>query len=144
MKTILLFIAIVNTNFPNIELDKHETKCIATAIYHEARGEPILGQVAVAYVIRNRRYSERYPNSFCGVVYQPYQFTDIKKARPDYNSKAWKVASEIAAYSQIGLIDDQTEGATMYYNPAKASPRWNFSKLSLVGTLNNHTFFKEL
>lgn len=142
MKTILFFIALVSSNF-HVDLDPKQTQCIATAIYHEARGEPVMGQVAVAYIINNRVHSDRYPDTACEVVYQPHQFTDIKSAKPDKSSKAWRIAAEIAAYSQVGLIDDETTGGTMYYNPRKASPSWDFSKLELVGYLNNHAFFRE-
>ncbi|MBV9969633.1 MAG: cell wall hydrolase, partial [Xanthobacteraceae bacterium] len=51
------------------ERAKHE-KCLADAIYFEARGEPVRGQIAVAQVVMNRVFSRYYPNSVCGVVYQ--------------------------------------------------------------------------
>ena len=51
------------------ERSKHE-KCLADAIYFEARGEPVRGQIAVAQVVMNRVFSRYYPNSVCGVVYQ--------------------------------------------------------------------------
>ena len=44
--------------------------CLATAIYFEARGEPMVGQVAVAQVIVNRVYDERFPDTVCDVVKQ--------------------------------------------------------------------------
>src|SRR5205085_11083570 len=45
-------------------------KCLAAAIYFEARGEPVRGQIAIAQVILNRAFSGYYPNTVCGVVYQ--------------------------------------------------------------------------
>ena len=53
--------------------------CLQLAIYHEARGEPELGQIAVAQVILNRVSSEPFPDTPCGVVYQPRQFSFIGK-----------------------------------------------------------------
>ncbi len=47
-----------------------ELKCLATAIYFEARGEPEEGQLAVAQVVLNRVKNPAYPNTICGVVYQ--------------------------------------------------------------------------
>ena len=44
--------------------------CLATAIYFEARGEPMVGQVAVAQVIINRVDDERFPDTVCEVVKQ--------------------------------------------------------------------------
>jgi len=145
MKTLLIFLASVTMNFPSVQDDPDEIMCMATAIYHEARGEPIMGQVAVGYVILNRKVSDRYPDTICEVVYQPNQFTDVHKARPNYKSKAWETAAMVAAHVSVGLPDNETNGATMYHNPVKApAPRWDFGKLVLVGELENHRFYKEI
>ena len=48
---------------------KHE-RCLADAVYFEARAEPVRGQMAVAQVVINRVFSGYYPNNICGVVYQ--------------------------------------------------------------------------
>ena len=45
-------------------------KCLANAVYFEARSEPVRGQIAVAQVVMNRAFSGFYPNDVCGVVYQ--------------------------------------------------------------------------
>ena len=45
-------------------------KCLAEAVYFEARGEAVRGQIAVAQVVMNRAFSGFYPNTVCGVVYQ--------------------------------------------------------------------------
>ncbi|MEN3377818.1 MAG: hypothetical protein V7604_3173, partial [Hyphomicrobiales bacterium] len=45
-------------------------KCLANAVYFEARSEPVRGQIAVAQVVMNRAFSGYYPNDVCGVVYQ--------------------------------------------------------------------------
>ena len=59
-----------------------EANCIAVAVYHEARGESLEGQLAVAKVIMNRAASGKYPTSWCGVVKQPWQFSFVNRARP--------------------------------------------------------------
>ena len=127
-----------------IELDRKQTHCLAHAVYHEARGEPIMGQAAVSNVILNRVKSKRHPDTICDVVYQPWQFTDIKKTKINYTSQAWKNAVEVAAFTQVGYIDDETNGGTMYANLAKCEPNWDFSKLKLVGSLGGHTFYREI
>ena len=53
-----------------VQQARHERECLAQAIYHEARGEPEMGQWAVANVILNRVVSKRYPATICGVVFQ--------------------------------------------------------------------------
>ena len=51
--------------------------CLALAVYHEARGEPLIGQKAVAEVVMNRVASDRFPDTICGVVMQPKQFSFV-------------------------------------------------------------------
>jgi len=51
--------------------------CLSLALYHEARGEPLNGQRAVAEVIMNRVESDRFPDTICGVVMQPNQFSFV-------------------------------------------------------------------
>ena len=55
---------------PDIRKPDLASLCMAAALYHEARGESTMGQLAVARVILNRARSRAYPNSICGVVYQ--------------------------------------------------------------------------
>ena len=56
-----------------------EIDCLARNIYHEARGESLQGQIAVAAVTVNRVLTKGYPSSICQVVYQPYQFSWVKE-----------------------------------------------------------------
>ena len=54
-------------NFPKPS-PTSEMKCLAEAIYFEARGEVLEGQYAVGEVIINRVLSKDFPNSVCGVI----------------------------------------------------------------------------
>lgn len=117
--------------------------CLATAVYSEARGEPLAGQIAVAHVVLNRVNSGKYPSSICQVVYQPDQFTDIKQSKPKINSKSWHRSVDVAASCLSGLVVDITDGSTYFYNPSKVrTPNW-VHKLQKVVQINNHVFFKE-
>src|SRR3546814_3191432 len=62
------------------ELDP-ELKCLAGAVYFESKGETLAGQLAVARVVINRSQSGDFPDSICGVVYQPSQFSFIRDGR---------------------------------------------------------------
>jgi len=80
MIAVLAFIAFLSahSSFPTPErVDRHELFCLAQAVHWEARGEPPLGQVAVAHVVLNRVRSSLFPDTVCEVVHQPRQFTDI-------------------------------------------------------------------
>lgn len=71
--------------------------CLATAIYHESRGEPLPGQFAVAEVIIRRQRSGRWPDTVCGVVYQRMQFAWTRReVRVDTGSGAWRQSLAVA------------------------------------------------
>lgn len=106
------------------QADLNQIKCMTTAIYHESRGEPLQGQIAVAHVILNRVDSSRYPDDACEVVYQPNQFSYIERAQPDYTSHAWEVATREAIMAYLRLTDDVTYGAKHYYAHDKVYPFW--------------------
>ena len=69
--------ALVNKFATNAPLDE-QTNCLATAVYFEARGESVEGQLAVARVVINRAASGRYPPDWCSVVKQPAQFSFVR------------------------------------------------------------------
>lgn len=126
--------------------------CLTEALYHEARGEPPEGILAVSNVILNRVESKRYPNTVCGVVKQQkvrgiYQFSynaEKHLLRKPVNKKVWNKVRNIAKYSlrmqKKGV--DNVSGSLYYYNPNLANPRWAKSeRLSYVTTIGNHKFY---
>lgn len=123
------------------EADVKQIRCMTTAIYHESRGEPLQGQIAVAHVIMNRVNSDRYPDDACEVVYQPNQFSYIERARPDYDSHAWKVATREAIMAYLQLTEDETNGAKHYYAHDKVTPFWADSG-EVSFKVAGHTFLK--
>jgi spore germination cell wall hydrolase CwlJ-like protein len=58
-----------------------QVDCLTSAIYHEARGEPYIGQVLVAAVIHNRVLSDHFPGSYCEVIKQDNQFEYVSLGR---------------------------------------------------------------
>ncbi len=132
---------------------QNEVRCLAMNIYHEARGEPIEGQLAVALVTMNRVRHERYPNTVCRVVWQPGQFSWTRDGRSDRptDTKAWRRARDIAAfiykrYEQFhkttnGALD-VTNGALYYFAPKKVNPHWARYK-EITREIGSHVFLKE-
>ncbi|MDD2227066.1 MAG: spore cortex-lytic enzyme [Clostridia bacterium] len=108
---------------------------LAKCVYAEARGEPYVGQVAVAAVILNRVKSPDFPNTLSGVIYQPWAFTAVNdgqiKLEPD------NTAYQAAQDALNGW--DPTYGCLYYYNPAKATSKWIFSRKT-VTTIGKHVF----
>ena len=125
-------------------------KCLADAVYFEARGEPFKGQQAVAQVVMNRVFSGYYPNDVCGVVYQnaerhlACQFTfacegkDLNKVdEPDM----WEQAKQIAKDMLDGKIWLAEVGHATHYHAYWVHPSWvhEMTKLYKLGV---HTFYR--
>jgi spore germination cell wall hydrolase CwlJ-like protein len=127
-------------------------KCLADAVYFEARGEVLKGQQAVAQVVMNRVFSGVYPHDVCGVVYQnsnrhlACQFTfacegkDLdKKDEPDM----WEQAKRISKDMLDGKIWLSEVGHATHYHAYWVHPSWvhEMAKLYRLGV---HTFYRPL
>ena len=120
-----------------------QMRCLAGAIYFEARGEPLSGQLAVAQVVINRADSSRFPSSYCGVVYQRAQFSFVRGgAMPSIKtgSKAWKRAKAIARIAHEGMWESEAEDA-LYFHAKYVSPSWSRKKTARA-TINQHIFYR--
>lgn len=136
--------------FPFKEGDR-EWACLAEALYFEARGETIQGQFAVAEVILNRRDSERFPNTVCGVVSQgaksakaprACQFSYKCDGAPEVftEKKAYQRVGKVAMIVLNGFARKLTNGAT-YYHTNYVTPRWSrkFDRTAQIGV---HYFYR--
>jgi hypothetical protein len=125
-------------------------KCVADAVYFEARGEPLRGQMAVAQVVINRVFSGRYPNDVCGVVYQnaqrhlACQFTfacegkDLSRIdEPDM----WEQAKHIAKDVLDGKFWLTEVGHATHYHAYWVHPSW-VSEMARLYKLGVHTFYR--
>lgn len=101
-----------------------DTYLLARAVYGEARGEPYLGQVAVAAVILNRVKSSKFPNTISGVIYQAGAFTCVSDGQ--INLTPNNTAIQAAKDAMSGW--DPTNGCLYYYNPRTATSSWIWSR----------------
>ena len=118
-----------------------ELHCLAGAIYFEARNEKLEGQLAVGRVVVARAKSGRFPNSYCGVVYQRSQFSFIRgAAMPSVNrqSRSWHNAVAIAEIAHSGSWQSPVEGA-LFFHAKRVSPNW---RLHRVAQIENHIFYR--
>ncbi len=125
-------------------------KCLADAVYFEARGEVEKGQEAVAQVVMNRVFSGYYPNDVCGVVYQNAnrhlrcQFTFACEGK-DLSAKdepdMWEQAKRIAKDMLNGRIWLAEVGHATHYHAYWVHPSWvhEMTKLYHLGV---HTFYR--
>jgi spore germination cell wall hydrolase CwlJ-like protein len=118
-----------------------EMKCLAGAVYFEAKGESLAGQLAVARVIMNRKDSGRFADSLCGVVYQRGQFSFIRNhAMPAIATagRAWREAVAIAQIAYNDSWNSLAEGA-LYFHARRVSPNWGRARVALI---DNHVFYR--
>lgn len=141
----------VNYALPANVRSASETKCLATAIYFEARGEPERGQIAVAQVVLNRLKNPAYPNTICAVVYQnknkrhACQFSFACDGIPDRITDRAAWASSQALATKI-LTDDRTMflsdvGAATHYHANYVRPHWARA-MKKVDKIGRHIFYK--
>lgn len=93
---------------------------LARLVYGEARGEPYVGQVAVAAVVLNRVRSPSFPNTIAGVIYQPWAFTVVNDGQINLTPDATAIKAAQDALNGW----DPTYGCLFYYNPATATNAW--------------------
>ena len=118
-----------------------QLECLAGAIYFEARGEPLAGQLAVAEVIVNRAASGRFPASYCGVVTQKSQFSFVKRGRIPAAPTASALYQRARAIAQIAHRDLWSSEArdAQFFHATYVSPGWNKKRTARIG---NHVFYK--
>jgi N-acetylmuramoyl-L-alanine amidase len=118
-----------------------EQDCLATAVYFEAKGEPLRGQLAVAQVILNRTHSGRFPSSVCGVVRQKGQFSFVRGGRlpaAPRSSAAWRTAVAIARRALDGTSERPAANA-LFFHARSVSTGWHAVR---VATIGNHLFYR--
>ena len=122
-----------------------QSNCIAVAIYHEARGEALDGQLAVARVIMNRAASGKYPGSWCGVVKQPWQFSFVNPRTGDYpavnfSSASWRKAQAITRLAISNAVPSLSHDV-LWYHADYVAPSWG-RRLSRVQKIGTHIFYR--
>jgi hypothetical protein len=120
-----------------------EANCIAVAVYHEARGESLEGQMAVAQVIKNRAMSGKYPSDWCGVVKQPWQFSFVRHGQfpsVDVNSEAWRKAVGITRLAVANAVPSVPKDC-LWYHANYVAPRWS-NNLQRVEQIGAHIFYR--
>lgn len=123
-------------------MDK-ELRCLAGAVYFEARGEALAGQLAVAQVIINRTHDGRFPRSYCAVVSQPGQFSFMRGGQMPAiptGSPAWHRAVAIAQIAHQGLWPSEA-GEAVFFHATYVRPGWSRTKARLA-QIDTHIFYR--
>jgi len=134
---------------PQSVWNSKQERCLAEAIYFEARGESEEGQVAVAQVVLNRVKNPSYPDSICGVVYQnkhkrnrcQFSFACDGIADRIAQAGAWKTAERIAKDVIGGKRYLKMVDASTHYHATYVKPRWA-KAMARRGKIGEHIFYK--
>ncbi|MEM7521235.1 MAG: cell wall hydrolase [Pseudomonadota bacterium] len=123
-------------------------RCLAEALYFEARGETVKGQFAVAEVIMNRVKSGRFPSTPCAVINQgtgkkyqcQFTYTCDGYAEVIAEPRAFARVGKVARYVLDGRVPELTNGATHYHTTA-VRPRWSkvYTRTAKIGV---HVFYR--
>jgi spore germination cell wall hydrolase CwlJ-like protein len=126
-----------------------EKRCLAEAVYFEARSEPEAGQAAVAQVVLNRVSSGLYPTNICGVVYQnrhhykgcQFSFACEGKSLRITERESWTSAVRIADEVLAGRTYISDVGRSTHYHANYVKPRWarSLTKMDVIG---HHIFYR--
>lgn len=117
-----------------------ELHCLASAIYFEAKGEPLEGQLAVAEVILNRVERGGFGQSICAVVKAPGQFSFVRGGTmpTPVHRASWDTAQAIAVIASADAWSDIVGGAT-HFHAKRVKPGWRMQRVAQVG---NHIFYR--
>lgn len=127
------------TNAPLSE----QMNCLATAVYFEARGESVEGQLAVARVVMNRAASGKYPPSWCETVKQPWQFSFVRHGQfphVDTNSGSWARAEAVAKIAAANIVPSLADDV-LWYHADYVAPAWG-PRLTRVSKIGAHIFYR--
>jgi hypothetical protein len=123
-----------------LSVNSQDVECLAKNIYHEARGEPFHGQVAVALVTVNRVSSGLFQNTICKVVYANKQFSwTLNKHKKVKDSKAWASAVEVAT-AVLSRQVYQPDFTAVYFHTKQVQPYWAKTKI-IIARIGNHIFY---
>jgi len=126
----------MSTNVPP-GYSQNDIQLMANAVYGEARGEPYVGQVAVAAVILNRLKSATFPNTISGVIFEPRAFTAVA------DGQIWLTPNETAKKAVLDAINgwDPSGNAEYYFNPDTATSPWIWTRPQ-IKKIGKHIFCK--
>ncbi len=118
-----------------VSIGREDLILMARVIEGEAADEPYQGKVAVGAVIVNRMKSPDFPQSVAGVVFEPDAFEAVTNGQ--YTRPLTPESIRAAQEAMKGI--DPTSGALYYWNPAKATSTWVWSR-PIVTKIGNHVF----
>jgi len=133
------FSATITKTQPEVTLNPNDRACLVNNVYHEARGEPIEGQIAVAQVTLNRAKETKM--NVCQVVNESGQFSWVGKNKKIVNREAKNDIEQVVQLAVKGYRVREVGSSVSFHNNKIARPRWA-AKMRKTATVGSHTFYK--
>lgn len=126
---------------PAIVVSERELQCLTDNMYHEARGESVIGQIAVAQVTLNRvKHDSQFKSTICGVVYQKNQFSwTLNRQLRVKDYETYKITKALARSILAGYYRIPEFNA-LYYHTTQVNPKWNRNKY-IITRIGSHIFY---
>jgi spore germination cell wall hydrolase CwlJ-like protein len=142
----LLMVALATQSQQQVKaehLEHVERFCLTQALYYEARGEGVKGQLAVADVILQRQRSKYHPDTICDVVYEPYQFSFVSDGSMlrEIDVESWNKADELSGRILRGEVKTSLTGRALFYHAKSVQPDWA-SEMVKTAEIGNHIFYR--
>lgn len=120
-----------------------DTECLTYIVYGESRGEPDEGQVAVAFVVKNRAL--KWNKTICEIARQPGEFeAKVTKLYGPTDEEAWWHALNIAFFlideDGYAIVKSPVDDA-IYFNSLPADQQFVMGKGRFRGKIGHHYFY---
>lgn len=135
----LILSYLIGFDLPKTNIDYREFRCLSQSIYHEARGEPLDGQIMVANVIMNRVKHKEFPNTICDVVFQRNQFewTQVVKRHNWTTNKNSDIITYMFLYGESLGLNMSINNATFF-----SVGGFRNNRLDYMFTIGGHKFYE--
>lgn len=128
-----------------------DVDCLARNVYYESRGEPLVGQYAVAEVTMNRVTSPLFPDTVCEVVHEArwdarreryvggFSWTELELREP-YGYE-WRRAQAVAGTVYDNYLEAPLVDGALFYHATRVSPDWAAAKIP-IARIGRHLFYE--
>jgi spore germination cell wall hydrolase CwlJ-like protein len=140
---LLLMLSLAAQSQQQVKEEHVERYCLTQALYYEARGEGVQGQLAVADVVLQRQRSKYHPDTICDVVYEPYQFSFVSDGSTlrEIDIEAWNKADDLAGRILRREVKTTLTGRALFYHTKAVRPDWADTMVK-TAEIGNHIFYR--
>ena len=135
--------------YRELKTKQQEKQCLTAALFHEAKGEGLIGIKAVASVIENRKHNADYPGTYCKIIKQHRQFSFVLEGKPIHKLEQQVKPSEKEVFALVSSLAEQMlqgrfkpvlPARVLHYTTHAVRNQWT-QKMQVVAKVGNHRFY---